>query len=434
MDHDDAPPPGAPPPDPSSVGPTPPYSGLTPDQFAAVAPYLRESVLILDAEWRVVANLSAPLGLLGWGDPVGSHALAHIHPDDVLQFVDIGEGLTSTDPGWVGAAQMRLQRADGSYGRYETTLHNRLHDPDVQGWVVCTRELAGEAVVPPEMRSTQVAQSLAEALPQGVIVLSGFDPLFANDRACALLGIDVAVMPNIRIGALVAPEDRAGLEDALRRLSRSPGRETVGFRRADGDPRRFEVVLTSRRTADVLPGGQSGVLLVIGVVEDVTHEVERQAQLEHRATRDDLTGLHNRAWLLDRLHEALSTGTPVTVAYIDLCAFKAVNDGLGHRAGDRVLESVASGLTAAFGDDAVARVGGDEFVVLATGEDLDGPRADEHLADRCRAAVSALPASREHGITASVGTARAAAADEPWGLLERADADMYADKRSDRAG
>lgn len=237
-------------------------------------------------------------------------------------------------------------------------------------------------------------------------MLDGLKPLFANDRACALLGTDPMAVVSDGLGPLVSTGDRIVLEEALRRRGRAPGRETVGFRRADGDPRRFEVVLTSQRNADVLQGGESDALLVIALVEDVTHEVEAQEALERRATRDDLTGLRNRAWLLDHLHASLSAGLAVTVTYLDLSGFKAVNDEHGHRAGDRVLVAVAAGLSGEFGDGAVARVGGDEFVVVRSEVDAGSPSGT--------AAADARPG------------------DGPWDLLERADADMYADKRSER--
>jgi diguanylate cyclase (GGDEF)-like protein len=173
------------------------------------------------------------------------------------------------------------------------------------------------------------------------------------------------------------------------------------------------------------------VLLVIGLVEDVTHEVSRQEELERRAHRDHLTGLHNRAWLLDELNSVLAPGRgDVAIAYLDLCGFKLVNDTLGHRAGDRVLAAIGAGLAADFGDHAVARVGGDEFVVLAAGA-LDGAGALAELRDAVAATVRRVPEAQQHEVTGNVGAVGAEPGDGPWSLLERADLAMYEDKRAD---
>jgi diguanylate cyclase (GGDEF)-like protein len=402
-----------------------PFGGLTSEQFGLLASYLRESVILLDENWELVANLSAPTGLLGWGDPVGNHALAHIHPDDVLNFVDVGQGLTSTDPGWKGVAHLRLQRVDGTYARYETTMENLIHDPEVQGWIACTREVEGPAETAPEMEAAEVAASLLHALPRGVLVFGGTKVLFANDAACDVLGAESHQLAVRGLDDVADAASCEALERAVVRRGRAAGTEVVLLRPADGGPKRMEVSLTSTLNPES-PSGR--VLLVIGLVEDVTHEVARQEALEHRAIRDHLTGLYNRAWLLDELHDRLQTGRPVTIAYLDLCAFKLVNDQLGHRAGDRVLASIAEGLAATFGDEHVARVGGDEFIVL-------GPDPDHHrfgrFADEIILAVEEVAEAREHDVTGNVGVAVSSETDGPWSLIERADALMYEHKRAD---
>jgi diguanylate cyclase (GGDEF)-like protein len=156
--------------------------------------------------------------------------------------------------------------------------------------------------------------------------------------------------------------------------------------------------------------------------------------LAYRATHDQLTGLANRSLLLDRLHLALlrrdRSHHPVCVAF-DLDGFKAVNDGLGHRAGDELLTEVAARLAAAVRpSDTVARWGGDEFVVVC--EDAPEPSA---IGRRLGAAVGDLPvalAGGEVGIGATVGVVSSppgpSVAEE---LVAAADAAMYAAKRGE---
>ena len=122
------------------------------------------------------------------------------------------------------------------------------------------------------------------------------------------------------------------------------------------------------------------------VAEDVTHRRE----LENNVERDPLTGVLNRRACMARLAEALEcaerTGQPVAVIFLDLDGFKGVNDSLGHAVGDRVLSQVALRLEGVLRrSDFLARIGGDEFVVLAgspgSSEDLD------QLAERLRTVV-----------------------------------------------
>lgn len=165
---------------------------------------------------------------------------------------------------------------------------------------------------------------------------------------------------------------------------------------------------------------------------DVVEEVSRLAH------RDPLTGLPNRALLLDRLAQAMARadrdGRRAAVLLLDLDRFKEVNDRLGHACGDRVLQGVAARFTEAIRDsDTVARFGGDEFVVVLS--DVEGTQAVDRVCSALRGCLARPMAVDGHevAIGASVGIAlypddgRTAAA-----LLERADARMYRDKAVSR--
>lgn len=104
-------------------------------------------------------------------------------------------------------------------------------------------------------------------------------------------------------------------------------------------------------------------------ISDVTELRNLMREMEHQANHDVLTGLPNRVLLRDRLEYAIlrarRTERQVIVMYIDLDGFKTVNDGLGHFAGDKLLKAVAERLRAtAREEDTIARIGGDEFVIL----------------------------------------------------------------------
>ena len=154
-------------------------------------------------------------------------------------------------------------------------------------------------------------------------------------------------------------------------------------------------------------------------------------QLLRQATHDGLTGLPNRAALLDRLARPAPSGR--ALLFVDLDGFKPVNDRLGHVVGDQLLHAVAARLAGCLRDgDLAARLGGDEFAVLLHGEDAEA--IAEAAARRVLAALT-LPFALSAGqvtVGASIGIATSAPAASLTGddLLRRADAAMYAAKRA----
>jgi diguanylate cyclase (GGDEF)-like protein len=167
------------------------------------------------------------------------------------------------------------------------------------------------------------------------------------------------------------------------------------------------------------------VLLGLALVGYVLHRKERRhaAELEVIAHRDPLTGLANRRRLaedLAALAPHVSRSAPVQLAIIDLDGFKAVNDTLGHEAGDALLARFAAALRAAAADDgAVYRLGGDEFCVVSVpGRDLAGAVA--------QAALTGTGSEHVHG---SVGVAVwPDEAPSPHTAMRLADERMYAAK------
>lgn len=166
--------------------------------------------------------------------------------------------------------------------------------------------------------------------------------------------------------------------------------------------------------------------------------IRLQEQLEHLALHDKLTGLANRELLQDRLAQALFAASrhlrPMSVIFLDLDGFKAINDQLGHAAGDAVLVEVSARLRGAVRpSDTIARFGGDEFVVVCEDAAADAAVA---VAERIRMAIGqpiahipvALP------LTASIGVARhrpnGGRTPEPDEVVRRADAAMYQSKES----
>ncbi|MFK7918796.1 MAG: putative bifunctional diguanylate cyclase/phosphodiesterase [Ilumatobacter sp.] len=167
-------------------------------------------------------------------------------------------------------------------------------------------------------------------------------------------------------------------------------------------------------------------------VAHAMHTEDRsRAELLHRANHDDLTDLPARPLLLEEIQARLHrSDQPLSLLFIDLDHFKNVNDLMGHQAGDELLMRVASRLADVVREtDLVARISGDEFVVVAHG--LDEQRASQ-LADRIRRTI-AKPFDLTAGeilCTASIGvsTARPGADTTPAMLIQEADTAMYESK------
>ena len=158
------------------------------------------------------------------------------------------------------------------------------------------------------------------------------------------------------------------------------------------------------------------------------------------AVTDALTGLHNRRYMAGQLQGFVSRaslgGEPVSVLVMDIDHFKAVNDGFGHDAGDEVLREFAVRLaTNVRAVDLPCRLGGEEFVVVMPGTDMEDAR---RIAERIRRDVGSTPfrvlGGREHlTVTISIGVAAfSGPGDTPEGLLKRADEGVYEAKAAGR--
>ncbi len=190
------------------------------------------------------------------------------------------------------------------------------------------------------------------------------------------------------------------------------------------------------RTSYVPDRDEAGRVIGLYTVTIDVHELTvAQQQLQRNVERCPLTDAYSRRTMMERIEAALPAArdTPVALFFVDLDGFKAVNDTLGHREGDRLLVAAAVALQAAVRvDDAVGRIGGDEFLVLARVRDEAGAHALAlHLLDAVRRSDGGLPGG--HRVTASIGYALAPDdAENAARLVQRADEAMYAAKRLGR--
>jgi diguanylate cyclase (GGDEF)-like protein/PAS domain S-box-containing protein len=204
-------------------------------------------------------------------------------------------------------------------------------------------------------------RTIAETAPCAIMIIQGDEVRFANSAARVLSGHGETVLGR-RIWDIIHSGDH----------------ETLRRRIADGQSGRHEVRLVTRqgqeRWAELSFGttrfeGRPGLVLA-GF--DVSERKEAEARIRALAYHDPLTGLPNRLLFDDRLRVAIADahrrGQRLAVVFLDLDHFKHINDSLGHKAGDEVLQAIARRVRETLRTgDTVARLGGDEFVLLLTG-------------------------------------------------------------------
>jgi diguanylate cyclase (GGDEF)-like protein/PAS domain S-box-containing protein len=223
-----------------------------------------------------------------------------------------------------------------------------------------------------------------EGAPIGMVTMDGIGSITGvNPAFVALVGRPAQDLIGLSERALATSDeldaDLAGLW-ALRSGEADTCQFETRYQRPDGRTVCASVHITA------LHGEGPADTTYLAQVVDLTDELQLREQLAHAASHDPLTDLPNRRLLEDRLGIALAAsardGHSVGLLFCDLDDFKTINDRFGHARGDELLVAIADRLRASLrGDHTVARIGGDEFVVLA-------PRVDGHTGlDRLRARI-----------------------------------------------
>ncbi|HEX3303003.1 MAG TPA: diguanylate cyclase [Thermomicrobiales bacterium] len=257
---------------------------------------------------------------------------------------------------------------------------------------------------------------------------------YATPAAEHAFGRSAAQLRNTELADFVLPDDRGAVTDLiLEAIARDgqPSRGEVRFLLSNRVPRTMEVTAVNLIENEAVQG-------IVITAHDITERKMLLESLRHQAHHDSLTGLPNRLVLEDRLDSAIrqaqSTGVPTSVLFIDLNDFKMINDRDGHAMGDELLVAAADRLRETLRiDDTLARIGGDEFVVLLDGMDRDYA---VRVAERLTEALAELPVrERILGQGASIGITVIRDNELPADIvLKHADSAMYAVKATGKTG
>ncbi|MEI7547868.1 MAG: diguanylate cyclase [Actinomycetota bacterium] len=384
--------------------------------FRALVGVIPDPVLVVDGAVNLKYVNQAGVDLLGWDpkDWIGRPMFDMIHPDDipvVVSSTGTVQGKRAGTP-----IEIRVRRADGGWTWVEFVGSDAQVVVGVEGIVVVVRDITQRRMWEVAGGDTAMFQQLVQHGSSVTLLLDADGRVTSVNAAFnRLLGHDPSLMVDRTLSSFCVPGQEHLLTSALQRC-REFGLATaveVEMRHVDPDaesrPLRFEIV-------NLLDDPVVAGFIVTG--HDVSDLHRARQSLEHLARHDALTGLANRSVLLERIEQIVDAHQPAAAVFIDLDRFKPVNDLFGHEAGDELLRQVADRLRLIVrADDLVARVGGDEFVVLVVG--VDDRSLAQAFCDRIDAALAEpyLLAEGPARVTASVGLSLTAGDSTVTGLL-----------------
>jgi diguanylate cyclase (GGDEF)-like protein/PAS domain S-box-containing protein len=365
---------------------------------------------------------------------LGQSVLDLIEPEDRHLLQGTRPGLVSGERN-SAVVELRFRRPDG------TAVWGRVHiagvrtpDGSLYYTVSHVEDITARVERDTALRaSEQRYRTLVENLPSLIFRYDrNLNPVFVSPSVERLPGMDPAD-PSVATVDFRGRHDSDRWAQYLRRVIETGQRSDAEFELYTGGKSYW---YQTRAVPEYDDRGDVAHVLVVS--SEITALKRTEAQLAHQALHDPLTGLANRALLVDFLDRSLNRrrdhGSGLGLLFIDLDRFKWVNDSLGHRAGDELLKAVAHRLTSTVRpSDLIARLGGDEFVVVIDG--VVDPREPVRVARRIQGELSTpmVIEGTEVVATASIGIAMTTSANsDADGLLRDADSAMYLAKANGR--
>ena len=391
--------------------------GILPDPVVVVDPVGRLIWANAEAESSFGLDLETMRGRLVSG---------FVHPDDVVTAL---ESLATVQHKALGSlVAIRVRGATGSYRHHEVRGRAFATDDGDTCVALVMRDVTDRRQWEIDGGDTARLRAIVDHAPGITMVLGPDGRIRSASRALtAMLGRSMDSTLGRQLLELIEPADVALVRDELEAALAGAPRRAFDATALGASGEHVPMTFTIRNLLDDM-----AVEGLVVTAVDVSALAEAKRRLEHLATHDPLTNLSNRHHLMGRLDVALGTvpELPVTVVFVDLDGFKAVNDRFGHRAGDSVLAEAARRIrAAAVSADTIARLGGDEFVIVFRDP---APKEIERVGRTLREPIP-LAGGGTADLVASMGVATRHPGEGADEILARADQAMYRDKR-DRAG
>ena len=330
----------------------------------------------------------------------------------------------------------RLRAAIDDLADAPLDLTHRLHVPETGPRELAELGVAFNEMVDARLVSEARLASLVRHASDLVFVIGEDGTItYVTPSVATLLNLSYESVTGTRFLDLVSPADRVGLRTRLTAWMTNDIHVAtrVDFQLRYADTARDVEARVQNLIEDPAIRG------LVVTCHDITDRKCVEAQLAYAAMHDSLTGLPNRALVLDRIQHVLARtgrhGTHSAVLFLDLDRFKLVNDSTGHASGDELLVQVGERLAAVTRPgDTLGRFGGDEFVIVC--ESLDHLDDAGAVAERLLTALQSpfVLAGQELFITGSIGIAHALPGVDAGDLLRDADAALYRAKERGRAG
>ena len=375
--------------------------------------------------------------VLGWrpADMVGRWLVDLVHPDDRAGVEALLARVSRiADEDTAEGAEFRVAMPNGGW-RWMSDSARVLHDRDlhVSGALHALRDISDEVAARAALAESEERYRLIAENASDVIVHIRDDVIaWVSPSVTATLGGAPSLWEGRDIRSIIHPDDYAAASTEVERLSLVDSVVVrVRTTAADGV---FHWVDAHIRQYVGEDGGPDGFIASLRVVDDI---VRAEAALERQARYDALTGLMNRAEMMQVVARLVEqdrrSGGEVALLFCDLDRFKDVNDRHGHNAGDEVLRVTGERILAAIRKgDAAARIGGDEVLVVLVG--VRGMAEALAVAEKVRAAIREPIPLVDGSVTvsASVGVTLVRPGESGDAMVERADEAMYTAKREGR--
>lgn len=365
------------------------------------------------------------------GDLIGQRSTLLWHPDDR----DIAASLHQTAyAGTRSRGVFRLQKKGGDAIWIEVTLHPYSEQDGKNGSVGIMRDVNNQVLAEEALLASERSYRLLAEYASDIVVRTNSKSIveWVSPSIFASLGWKPEEIIGTPIAELLHPDDAETRATALE-INAEGGQSDFEARYRTTEGTYLWLSVISRPISN----SHGEIVGFVSASRDITEQREAQQKLAHLAFHDTLTGLHNRAWIMDilpiDLHASERAAGSVALLFLDLDHFKVINDSLGHAAGDEMLLNVADRIRSVLRpQDRLGRDGGDSFIVVLT--DVHDPMEVEHLAAQLSDVIGAVQEvqGRKTVMTVSIGISISHQRSTSETLFREADSALYRAKDAGR--